>query len=142
MSIKTLGDSLVCKIPDLTFDIQKEDKIFRCALEVERTQKTASRYKSLRNAYQRAWKVDSIIFGASSESIIKVLRSEFDSNKELLEDKQVTYFDFNKFKDEGLNTTLSFEQRQIPLWNLFNSEAPVDENTCEKSLDSNPRRQR
>ncbi len=121
LSIKNLGDGVVSKIPDLLFDLKGENDFFRCALEVERTRKSGGRYATMRRAYQRATKVDLIIFGVDSEKIESVITHEFNEGGMNSTGTEIGFFDLSNFQEQGLDCELRISGKITTLKKYFHS---------------------
>lgn len=142
LSIKNLGDGVVSKLPDLLFDLKGGHDFFRCALEIERTRKSGGRYTTMRRAYQRATKVDLILFGVDSEKIESIITNEFNNGGSNSTGKEFGFFDLSNFQEQGFESELRISGKVTTLSKYFHSLSLVTPKTSEnnrKASDENLR---
>ncbi len=133
LSIKNLGDGVVSKLPDLLFDLKNENDFFRCALEIERTRKSGGRYTTMRRAYQRATKIDLILFGVDSEKIESIITHEFNERGQNSTGKEIGFFDLFNFQEQGLDCELRISGKVSTLKKYFHSLSLLDPKTPENN---------
>ncbi len=123
LSIKCMGDGVVAKLPDLLFDIRCGNDFIRCALEIERTRKSAARYKTARRSYQRALNVDLLLFGVSDEGTERAIRKEFYEGGVNSLGKELAFFSIPEFQDGGLDCEMRLADKSTVLKKYFHSLA-------------------
>lgn len=109
-----LGTNSVHRFPDLVFDLKADGGGFvRCALEIERTVKSQSRYAKMALAYLGYSKVGVILFGCGGVSTGAAVQRAF-SGRLFAEKKRVPgIFDFCEFDPDGLQTPIRFNDREF-----------------------------
>lgn len=122
LSIRSLGDGVVSKLPDLLFDINIKGEVLRIALEVERTRKTQSRYQTMRRAYQRATQIDAILFGVSEARIEKAIEKEIEEAGLAFFGKAVGFFDLAEFQESAFQAQVRMQGKEGSLLECFTEE--------------------
>lgn len=133
LSIKSLGNGVVSKLPDLLFDVRGGTDTIRCALEVERTRKSQARYRAIRGAYAKASKVDLVLFGVSDPKIEEAITKEVITASGNTLGREMGFFDISDFTEQGLDSQLRIVGKETTLKKFFHSLAVKFQNSVEKS---------
>ena len=96
-----LGASKVYRVPDMVFDLKTTSGTIRCALEIEKTVKSQSRYEKMALAYLDYRGLNLLLFGCANPATEAAVKRAF-SGKALVEKNVVPglflYPDFGKMK--------------------------------------------
>lgn len=118
-AFNVLGAESVHRVPDLVFDVKIKDGIVRCALEIERTTKTQSRYAKLALAYLGYSKIGVVLFGCGSHATEFAINRAF-SGRVFAECKRVPgLFQYDEFDPETLSTVIRFQDRGFSIMDLL-----------------------
>lgn len=111
-----LGAEQVHRVPDLVFDLKTFDgSHLRCALEIEKTTKSQSRYAKIALAYLGYAKISVILFGCSHSTTERAVSMAFKGN-ESAESKRVPgIFQYNAFKPSSLEGTIRFQDKEFKI---------------------------
>ncbi len=125
------------KLPDLVFDLNISNQIFRVALEVEITRKSNERYLRSFLGYSNFRNVDLILFANQQSRITNALKEIL--SKRLFDDstRKFGFFDLVDFSQKQLAAHLEINSRTIPLGQFFRNLIEI-KSTKSVSNSSNP----
>ncbi|MBL7554186.1 MAG: hypothetical protein JNM24_00065 [Bdellovibrionaceae bacterium] len=125
------------KLPDLVFDLNISNQIFRVALEVEITRKSNERYLRSFLGYSCFRNVDLILFANQQSRITNALKEIL--SKRLFDDstRKFGFFDLVDFSQKQLATDLEINSKTIPLGQFFRNLIEI-KSTKSISNSSNP----
>lgn len=103
------------KLPDLIFDLNISDQIFRIALEVEITRKSNDRYLRSFIGYSNFRNVDLILFATQQPRISTALKEIL--SKRFFDDstRKFGFFDLSELSNKQLATELEINSKKIPI---------------------------
>lgn len=115
-----LGSDRTPRIPDLVFDLKTlAGTQIRCALEIERTVKSQSRYAKMALSYLGYSKLNMILFGCGNASTEAAVRKAF-SGAAFAAGKRIPgVFLYEEFDPENLQTPIRFQDRQFSIQNFL-----------------------
>lgn len=114
-----LGTQRVARIPDLIFDLKTQVGAVRCALEIERTTKTQSRYTKLALAYLGYQNISVILFGCQEKVTEDAIRRAFSSSSFTERNLVPGLFQYPAFDLENLQTTIRFHDKEFEIQNFL-----------------------
>ncbi len=114
-----LGGGRIYRLPDFVFDLKTRKSVLRCAIEIEKTCKTKSRYDKIALAYSDYRRINLVLFGCVNKATESMIRRSFSC--QTLRDLGTVpgTFLISEFGEHGLATRLRFNEKELPLQNML-----------------------
>lgn len=115
-----LGCQQIQRVPDLVFDLKRNNAAaIRCALEIEKSTKSKSRYAKIALAYLDMSKVSISLYGCVSETTAKVIRSAFNSPEFVERDRIPGTFFYESYDASQFNSQVRFADNEMTFQNFI-----------------------
>jgi len=125
MLYSVLGTDKVEKSPDLVVDLKSASGFLRFAIEVERSAKTKQRYDHLALSYLQLKNVHLSLFVCENDTIKKSIANSFQEEIFAENNKIPILLLASDFEKEGLQASVSFSSRVLPLRKLIEAASQI-----------------
>ena len=131
-----LGCSQLLKFPDLVLEMNGKEGPLKIAVEIERSQKTKSRYRQLAYSYLQAKGLDFLIFGCAYQSIEQIVLSAFSGEIFSRASKSPATFLIPDLDKSGLEMTAKFCEHKMSMRKMLLAALKLKENDRDLNRDN------
>lgn len=107
-SYTLFGASRLFRLPDVAFDLKADSKPIRCALEIENTKKSYTKYNKMALAYSGYRDVDLVLFVCATDMIEKNIQKAFNNSPFKQQGRAFGTISIDDFKNNKLEAKVRF----------------------------------